>query len=426
MEKAKTVEVLKALKSRGFIHQVANEEGLLKTINEGPISCYAGFDPTAESLHIGNLVAVMGLRHFQFAGHRPIVIVGGATGQIGDPSGRTTERQLLTKERLLYNKEKIRTQLSRFLDFSNDRAIMLDNADWLDNFKLIDFLRDVGKYFSVGSMLSKESVRQRMEDRDQGISYTEFSYMLLQAYDFLYLFDSYNCLLQMGGSDQWGNIVEGVELIRRRRSKETYGITFPLLTTADGKKFGKSEQGNIWLDASLTSPYRFYQYWVNADDRDVIRFLYLFTFLPPEEIKALHDATVKAPEQREAQRRLAFELTCLVHGDNVAREAQKASEVLFGKDEGLRELSEGVFVEIFSDVPSIEINTCGASIVDLAVKSGLGKSKSEIRRLIHDGGLYLNNARLSAEGSVKEGDLLHGKYLLLRKGKREYAIIKDV
>lgn len=416
--------VIQELIDRGFIdEQITNIEDIQNKVKE-PISCYAGFDPTAKSLHIGSLMPIIGLMHFQKTGHRPIIVVGGATGKIGDPSGKTTERELLSNEQINENKEQIKLQLSKFLDFEKERALVLDNSDWIENCKLIDFLRDIGKYFTVNRMISHESVKTRMENREHGISYTEFSYMLLQAYDFLNLYDNYNCILQLGGSDQWGNIVEGISLIRRLRGKETYGITFPLLTTSDGRKFGKTESGTIWLDSNLTSPYRFYQYWINADDRDAIRFLYLFTFIEKEKIQELHNLLKICPEKREAQKALAFEVTKLVHGEKNAYDAKKASEILFAGTADVKDLEEGILTDIFSDVPSYEMNIEGQNVVDVAISSNMGKSKSEIRRKINEGGFYINNVKISSERSIGKEDLIHGKYLLLRKGKKDYVFIK--
>lgn len=417
--------VIQELQSRGFIEQIANNQGIQERLAK-PIACYAGFDPTAKSLHIGNLMPIMGLMHFQRTGHRPIVIIGGATGQIGDPSGKTTERELLSNERIKENKEQLSLQLSKFLDFEDGRALILDNSDWIKDFKVIDFLRDVGKHFTVSRMISHESIKTRMEYREHGISYTEFSYMLLQAYDFLYLYDKYNCVLQLGGSDQWGNIVEGIDLIRKLRGEQSYGITFPLLTTSDGRKFGKTESGNIWLDKKLTSPYRFYQYWINVDDKDIIRFLYLFTFLNREKILDLHDSLMKSPEKREAHKVLAYEVTKLVHGDTDARDAIKASEILFEGTADIKDLPEEVFTDIFSDVPSYEMNVLEEGIVNIALSAKMGNSKSEIRRKINEGGLYINNIKLDSLRNIRIEDLMYGEYLLLRKGKKNYTLVRHI
>lgn len=417
--------VIQELQDRGFIEQIANNQGIQERLAK-PITCYAGFDPTAKSLHIGNLMPIMGLMHFQRTGHRPIVIIGGATGQIGDPSGKTTERELLSNERIKENKEQLSLQLSKFLDFEDGRALILDNSDWIKDFKVIDFLRDIGKHFTVSRMISHESIKTRMEYREQGISYTEFSYMLLQAYDFLYLYDKYNCILQLGGNDQWGNIVEGIDLIRKLRGEQSYGITFPLLTTSDGRKFGKTESGNIWLDKKLTSPYKFYQYWINVDDKDAIRFLYLFTFLEREQILDLHDSLMKYPEKRETHKVLAYEVTKLVHGDTNARDAIKASEILFEGTADIKDLPEEVLTDIFSDVPSYEMNVVGEGIVNIALSAKMGNSKSEIRRKINEGGLYINNIKLDSLRNIRSKDLMHGKYILLRKGKKNYTLVKHI
>ncbi len=416
--------LIEKLENRGFINNITDKISLLDKIKE-PITCYAGFDPTAKSLHVGSLVPIIGLMLFQKAGHRPIVIIGGATGQIGDPSGKDVERELLSKDQINENKEHINRQLSGFLDFENGSALMLDNADWADNYKYIDFLRDIGKHITINRMISHESIKRRMEDREHGISYTEFSYLLLQASDFLYLFDNYDCILQIGGSDQWGNIVEGIDLIRRMRREEAYGITFPLLTTSAGQKFGKTESGTVWLDPELTSPYKFYQYWINTDDRDVIKFLHLFTFLEEAQINELKESIKNAPEKRQSQKTLAFETTRLVHGEKNASDSKRTSEILFAGSSDIRDLSENMINDIFADVPSFETNVIDKNILDVALLAKAGNSKSEIRRKIREGGLYINNIRIKEERNITRADLIHNKYLILRKGKKNYILIKN-
>ncbi len=408
---------------RGFIYQ--ESEGAREALSKGKIVGYIGFDPTAPSLHVGSLLPIMGLVHLQRYGHTPIAVMGGATGMIGDPSGKSKERVLLERETLERNLQGIRKQLERFLSFGGENpAIMVDNYDWTHKLSVIDFLRDIGKHFSVGYMLSKESVKRRLEG--SGISYTEFSYMLLQAYDFLYLFDKYRCTLQMGGSDQWGNITAGIDLIRKVRGARAYGIVFPLLTTASGAKFGKTEEGTVWLDPEMTSPYRFYQFWMNADDRDVPKYLRLFTLLSREEIEALEEELKERPEKRLAQRRLAEEVTRMVHGEEGLKRAKRASEVLFGGSlEGItaRELEE-----IMGHVPSRQISRDELSrftVLDLALKAGLISSRGEGKRLISSGGLYLNNRKVDSPARrIGEADLIEGRLLVLRKGKKNYLLVK--
>ncbi len=408
---------------RGFVYQAT--EGAEEAVSRGKITGYIGFDPTAPSLHVGSLLPIMGLVHLQRHGHTAIAVVGGATGMIGDPSGKSKERVLLDRETLERNLEGIKTQLSKFLSFEGENpAIVVNNYDWTHKLSVIDFLRDIGKHFSVGYMLSKESVKRRLEG--EGISYTEFSYMLLQAYDFLYLYDHYGCTLQMGGSDQWGNITAGIDLIRRVRGAKAYGIVFPLLTTASGTKFGKTEEGTIWLDPSLTSPYKFYQFWLNADDRDVPKYLRFFTLLSREEIEALEKELAERPERREAHRRLAEEVTRLVHGEEGLRKAQRASEVLFGGS--LDGVSAEELEEIMAHVPSKEFpkeEVLSLPIVELASRAGLTSSKGEAKRLVSSGGLYLNNIKVQSPGTkLEEKDLIDGRLIVLRKGKKNYLLIK--
>ncbi|MFP4501862.1 MAG: tyrosine--tRNA ligase [Candidatus Hydrogenedentota bacterium] len=413
---------------RGFVNAVTHEE-LAGELEKGAMTLYCGFDPTADSLHIGSLLPIMGLAHFQRAGHKPVALVGGATGLIGDPSGKTDERTLLTREQVGQNAAGIRMQLERFLDFeSGNAAEMVNNADWLCGISLIDFLRDVGKHFSVNAMLSRESVKQRLENRDHGISYTEFSYALLQAFDFLYLCEHHGCRLQVGGSDQWGNIVAGMDLTRRLLATPTFGLTFPLVTKADGAKFGKTEAGNIWLDPNRTSPYRFYQFWLNQADADAPRFLRFFTFLTRTEIAELEEAVATEPQKRAAQRRLAEEVTRLVHGEEALANAVKASQAMFGGD--LHGLDEATLNDIFSEVPASEAprDVLGSqTLVDVLVAAGVFASRGEARRMIKNGGLYLNNKRVEdAATTLAENALLAGGTAVVRKGKKNYHLLRFV
>jgi len=421
--------ILEELQWRGLLADCTDSEALAKRLSEGPVTLYCGFDPTADSLHVGNLVPLLGLRRFQLQGHHPIAVAGGATGSIGDPSGKTQERQLLTKEVLGSNIAKVKEQLRRLLDFETKRnpAQLVDNASWTESVSYLNFLRDIGKHFSVNQMVAKESVRARMEDREVGISYTEFSYMLLQAFDFYVLCRDYNCELQIGGSDQWGNITAGIDLCRKKLGKHAYGLTLPLITNSDGTKFGKTETGAVWLDTGRTSVYKFYQFWIRVDDRDIIRYLKFFTFLSREEIGALEKQHAENPGARAAHKALAKAVTDLVHGPDATAEAMRASEILFGGD--LAGVSESTFNEIVGEVPTKEIGKnelegSGKPLVELLVQSGLCPSKGQARKDIEGGGAYLNNVR---EGDfqkvVTTRDLLFGKHLLLRKGKRNYVVV---
>jgi tyrosyl-tRNA synthetase len=418
--------LLDQLEQCGMIDQVTNRAALDELLSQPNASIYVGFDPTADSLHVGHFLPVMMLARFQRAGHRPIVLVGGATGMIGDPSGRAAERSLITVEEVARNSAAIHKQLSRFVSFEGaNAALMVNNADWTAPISHLDWLRDVGKHFTVNYMLAKESVRRRLEDREHGISYTEFSYMLLQAHDFLYLFDHHDCRIQAGGSDQWGNITAGAELIRKTRAQEAFGITFPLLTTSSGEKFGKSAGNAVWLDPVRTSPYQFYQYWIRSDDRDAEFFLRLFTFLDPEEISAIAKQHQAAPEQRGAQKRLAEEVTRLVHGDTALAQVVKASEVLFGGD--MSGLSDADLLDIFADVPSFSVPYSaiaqGLRVTDAMVQAGAAKSKSEAARLISGGGVYLNNQRVAAaEVAITRQTLASETVFVLRVGKKSYYL----
>jgi tyrosyl-tRNA synthetase len=414
---------------RGMLYDAT--EGMQEALAKPHITGYIGFDPTAASLHVGSLLPIMGLMRLQHYGHTPIALAGGGTGMIGDPSGKAVERQLLTKEKLAENLEGIRGQLAHFLDFESktNPALLLNNADWLTTISMVDFLRDVGKHFTVNYMLAKESVKQRYE-RGDGISFTEFSYMLLQSYDFLVLHERYNCILQMGGSDQWGNIVAGTELIRRLRGEKGYGLVFPLVTTSAGVKFGKTEAGAIWLDPNLTSPFRFYQFWLNTDDRDVVKYLKFFTLLEQPEISELEKSLESAPEKREAHRRLGEEVTRMVHGEAQLQRALQATHVLFGGE--ITGLSASDVLDIFADVPSHDLAASsfegdGLPLVEAVVACGIASSKGASRRLIESGGIYVNNQRRADASLVlKRTDLIEGQYMVVRKGAKNYHLARVI
>ena len=412
------------LKLRGLVHDHTDQAEMMSALRKGGLSLYCGFDPTADSLHIGNLVPITGLMRFQRAGHRPIALIGGGTGMIGDPSGKSEERNLLSTEILEHNLKGIRAQFERFLDFDagSNSARMVNNAEWLNEVRLIDFFRDVGKHFSIGYMMAKESVKSRIAEA--GISYTEFSYMALQAYDFLHLFEKENCTLQIGGSDQWGNITAGIELIRRVHGKPAFGMTFPLITTSDGRKFGKTEEGNIWLDPRRTSPYRFSQYWIQTDDRDVGRFLRYFTFLPIEEIDEIEKEHLKSPEKRAGQRRLSQELTTLVHGSAAARSVERAAKILFGAQ--LDGIEKTDLLSAAEEMPkTLQSGAPPFPLIEILLETGLSKSKSMARKELNGGGIYVNNHRITSEKSVlSDDDLLFGQYILLRKGKKNYHLLE--
>jgi tyrosyl-tRNA synthetase len=423
------IDIIHELEWRGLLADCTDPDELQKRLSAGPVTLYCGFDPTADSLHVGNLVPLLALRRFQLAGHRPIALAGGATGLIGDPSGKSAERNLLTHEILQANIQGVSSQLSRFLDFENPEnpALLLNNADWTAPVSFLDFLRDTGKHFSINMMVQKESVKSRMEDRASGISYTEFSYMLLQAFDFQVLQKDHNCDLQIGGSDQWGNITAGIDLCRKKNARPAFGLTLPLITNADGSKFGKSVDGAVWLDPARTSPYRFYQFWINTDDRDVIKFLKFFTFLDRDQIAELEKLHEENPGRREAHRRLALEMTTLIHGEAAAEESIKASQILFGG--GLEGITESIFREIAGEVPTCkakksEFEGDGRPMVDLLVDAGLCPSKGQARKDIQAGGIYLNNIRVTdPAAAVASSDLLFDKFLLLRKGKKNYVVV---
>ena len=422
--------VIDVLEERGFIEQIT-DTGLREAAATQSLKCYVGFDPTARSLHLGHVIPVMGLAHFQRMGHVPIALVGGGTGMIGDPSGKTVERQLLSKEDVEANAQRLQAQLSRFFRFEGPQAaLLLNNAEWLMPLKLVDFLRDIGKHFSINAMIAKESVRWRLEERGQGISFTEFSYMLLQAYDFYHLHEHHGCSVQAGGKDQWGNITAGIDLIRRMSGGSGHGITFPLLTTAAGVKIGKTEgaEGSemVWLDPAMTSPYRMYQYWINSDDRDVVKFLKLFTFLELSAIGELEESLKQDPGKREPHRALAFEFTKLAHGEDAARAVRTASEILFGSE--VQEISQEVLDALAAEVPCTRIPkerlTAGIFLVDVLVETKLAKSKRAARDLIGQGGAYVNNApRRDAEAKITLAQALAGRAVLLRSGKRTYHLL---
>ncbi len=452
------MSILEELQWRGLIADCTDTAELEKKI-AGPITLYCGFDPTADSLHVGNLVPLLALRRFQLLGHFPIAVAGGATGSIGDPSGKTAERQLLTKEILDHNIASVKVQLAKLLEFDaaktpkNNPAKLLDNAKWTEGISFLDFLRDIGKHFSVNQMVAKESVRARMEDREVGISYTEFSYMLLQAFDFMVLARDQNCELQIGGSDQWGNITAGIELTRKKLGKQVFGLTLPLITNADGTKFGKTEAGAIWLDPKRTSVYKFYQFWINTDDRDVIRYMKYFTFLSKEEIESLEKAHAENPGERVAHRTLAKAVTDLIHGEDATRKIQTVSEALFGSihqkiiptfegselaNISLKEILEKSLTQdqaassldmLEAEIPNIvlqrtQLENLGKLLVEILVETKLCQSKSQARKDILSGGIYVNMLReMNFQRAVTTNDLLYGKHILLRKGKKNYVVV---
>ena len=419
------MDILSDLEARGLIHDTTDRDALASRLAAGPITLYCGFDPTADSLHVGNLIGLLTLRRFQMAGHVPISLAGGATGMIGDPSGRDAERNLLDDEGLARNLEGILPQLRKFLEFEGESAAkLLDNRAWTVGVGVLDFLRDVGKHVTVNQMVAKDSVKSRMSEGD-GISFTEFSYMLLQGYDYLWLADNENCELQVGGSDQWGNIVLGVALIRRKLGQTAYALSWPLLTKPDGSKYGKTAGGEtIWLSPNKMSPYRFYQAWIGVDDSEVRKLLLQLTFLSLEEIEVLVAEHEKDPQQRVGQRMLAGELTGIVHGEAAAASAMEASAVLFAPDVDITAVSESALEFVSGEVPSTAIQTLGSSIIDLLVESGLCQSRKDAKRAITEGGIYLNGGRVAdADFLPSKGDLLHQKYVLLRRGKKQWHLV---
>jgi tyrosyl-tRNA synthetase len=419
------------LKWRGMIHDImpGTEEQLQKEMT----TAYIGFDPSADSLHIGNLVGIMMLKHFQLKGHKPVALVGGATGMIGDPSGRSTERNLLDEKTLRYNQECIKKQLSKFLDFNSDapnRAIMVNNSDWMKGYSYLDFIRDIGKHITVNYMMAKDSVKKRLgDDSKTGMSYTEFSYQLVQGYDFYYLNQHMNCKLQMGGSDQWGNIVTGTELIRRISGGEAFALTSPLITKADGGKFGKTEEGNVWLDPALTSPYKFYQFWLNVADEDAEKYIKIFTLLDKETIEELTEKHRAVPHERILQKTLAREVTILVHSEEEFKSAVDASNILFGNatNESLEGIREDVFLSVFEGVPRFEILTenLPVSLPELLTsRTNIFSSKGELKRLMDGGGLFINKVKVTdQEMIISAENLINKKYLIVQKGKKNYYLV---
>ena len=419
---------IELLRRRGLLEQISDEAGLTALFAREQVSFYVGFDPTARSLHVGNFVPIMMMAHLQRAGHRPIAVVGGATGMIGDPSGRSSERNLLDDSAVLANLATIRTQLASFLRFEGSNAAkVVNNADWTGPISYLHWLRDVGKYFSVNAMIAKESVRRRLEERDQGISYTEFSYMLLQAYDFFVLNRDEGVQLQMGGNDQWGNITAGIELIHKKGGGQAYAITSPLLLTAAGEKFGKSAGNAVWLDSALTSPFAFYQYWVRTDDRDAGKFLRMFTFLDLDEIEAIEAAHASNLAGRGAQKRLAQEVTRIVHGEAALLRAELATEILFGRE--IQGLSDAELADIFGDVPSTQLERnrleAGIDLISLLVEMGASASKGEARRALTAGSIYLNNVKVTdAALMVTAAQLASESTLVVRTGKKNYFLAR--
>ena len=421
---------------RGMVHDITpgTEEQLQKEMT----SAYVGIDPTADSLHIGHLVSVMMLKHFQIAGHKPIALVGGATGMIGDPSGKSAERNLLDEQTLRHNEACLKKQLAKFLDFASDAANaaeLVNNYDWMKNFSFLDFIRDIGKHITVNYMMAKDSVKKRLgEEAKMGLSYTEFSYQLVQGTDFLHLYREKNCKLQMGGSDQWGNITTGTELIRRKESGEAFALTCPLITKADGGKFGKTESGNVWLDPKLTTPYKFYQFWLNVSDADAEKYIKIFTLLSRQEVAVLVKEQQAAPHLRPLQKRLAKEVTCMVHDEDEYNKAVDASGILFGKatTESLAKLDKETFLSVFEGVPTYQVDRArldvGVPVVELlATDTQAFPSKGELRRTIKGNGLSLNQAKLTDQEYLVTGaDLINGSYILVQKGKKNYYIIEAV
>ena len=413
--------------SRGFIEWCSAEDRLQTVMTDGMITAYVGFDPTADSLHVGHLIPIMALAWLQRTGHRPIAIAGGGTGLIGDPSGKSKERNLITIEQVRTNVEGVRPQLAHFLDFDcgANSALLVNNYDWLSEFSFLDVLRDVGKHFSINNLIAREYVKSRLNDPDKSISFTEFAYVLLQAMDFKHLYETYDCRLQMGGNDQQGNLIAGVDYIRKTTGGEAFGLTQPLLLTSSGTKFGKTEEGAVWLDAKRTSPYRFYQFWINTEDKDVERLLKLFTFLPLDAIESVMVSHDKEPGLREAQRCLAFEVTALVHGKAAARNVAEASGVLFGSGTDLSEIGEETFSTLKDEMPFTTLSQpLPATVVDILVACGICESKGEAKRAIKQGGVSVNDLRVEDEnGVVDTGMFLCGRYVFVRLGKKRFHLV---
>ncbi|PLX98612.1 MAG: tyrosine--tRNA ligase [Desulfuromonas sp.] len=430
------MNLVEELTWRGMVHDIT--PGAEEQLQKEMTAAYVGIDPTADSLHIGHLVSVMMLKHLQIAGHKPIALIGGATGMIGDPSGKSVERNLLDEKTLRHNEACLKKQLTKFLDFDSDvdnAAELVNNYDWMKDFGFLEFIRDIGKHITVNYMMAKDSVKKRLgEEAKMGLSFTEFTYQLVQATDFLHLYREKNCKLQMGGSDQWGNITTGTELIRRKQGGEAFALTCPLITKADGGKFGKTESGNVWLDPKLTTPYKFYQFWLNVSDADAERYIKIFTLLPRDEVAALVKEQETAPHLRPLQKRLAREVTCMVHGEEEYDKAVEASQILFGKAtaESLTRLDRETFLSVFEGVPTYKVGRAmldaGVPVIELlAEETDVFPSKGELRRTIKGNGLSLNKARLSdQEYIVTAADLVNGSYILVQKGKKNYFIIEAV
>ena len=428
------INFVEELQWRGMIHDVMPDTD--KHLMEKMRTAYVGFDPTADSLHIGNLVPIMLLAFYQLSGHKPIALVGGATGMIGDPSGKSNERNLLDEKTLRYNQESVRKQLAQFLDFTSgaeNEAVMVNNYDWMKDFSFLDFIRDVGKHITVNYMMAKDSVKSRLTGDGEGMSFTEFTYQMVQGYDFLHLYRTYNCTLEMGGSDQWGNITTGTELVRRIGGGKGYALTCPLITKSDGSKFGKSEGGNIWLDAKRTSPYKFYQYWINTSDEDAEIYIKIFTFLDKETIDALILEHKEAPHMRLLQKRLADEVTLTVHNEEALENAIKASNILFGKStsEDLKNLDTSTFLDVFEGVTQAEVSKpeieSGIDIIGaLAEKTGFLKSNGEARRALKENSVSVNKEKVSEGFKITTSDLINNQFVLLQRGKKTYFIIKVV
>ena len=418
------MDLYSELEWRGLVYDAT--EGLRAVLAREQVTGYIGFDPTATSLHVGTLVPILALARMQRCGHSPIAIVGGGTGLIGDPSGKSIERTLMTVDQVEANVSALRAQLSRFLDFgvATNPARLVNNAEWLTKMSAVELLRDVGKHFTVNYMLAKESVKRRLGS-EEGISYTEFSYLLLQSYDFVMLYDRFQCTLQMGGSDQWGNITAGIDLTRKLRGAKVHGLVLPLVTTASGSKFGKTEAGTVWLDPALTTPFEFYQFWLNADDRDAVRYLRFFTFLTPERIRELEEATMRAPEKRAAQRELAHEVTRLVHGESAVGEAEAATAKLFGGS--VRDMSANELLQVFGNVPSftLGLGPAGISITEFLSSTGVSSSRSEAARLVRGGGIYINEERVTDERATITADqAIDGQLFVVRKGRKDNFLVK--
>ncbi len=427
------MDFVKELKWRGMIHDIM--PGTEDQVNKELTTAYVGIDPTADSLHIGHLVSVMMMKHFQLSGHKPIFVIGGATGMIGDPSGKSEERNLLTEDAIRYNQNCIKAQLEKFIDFdsnADNAAQMLNNYDWMKEFSFLEFIRDIGKHLTVNYMMAKDSVKKRLSSESKvGMSFTEFTYQLVQGYDFLHLYRTHNCMLQMGGSDQWGNITTGTELIRRKEGGQAFALTWPLMTKADGSKFGKTESGNIWLDPKRTSPYKFYQFWLNSTDDDAAKYIKIFTILPPTEIDIIIAEHKEVPHMRKLQKVLAKEVTCLIHSEEAYESALAASQILFGKatEDSLRKLDEDTFLSVFEGVPQYKVEAKaienGIHIVELlAEKTKIMPSKGEARRAIKGNAISINKEKINnQELIVDNSNLIGDKYILIQKGKRNYYLI---